>query len=195
MLCAPLMQLYWALVLCLVELHRENCAFFRRASAEISLLLCDCTNVYAVLIRDAGEISLLIANDITKVVTMTKYMVVFNDAYAWCTVIVLLALFAEFADWCQTVFHSFWTASMRALVAERFSDCIALVPGTVSELLFLLTVAEQSFTVFELRACLLSLLNDAVIALLSSVCTIVILYDKYKDTTNWYGMYLSSVTG
>jgi len=84
---------------------------------------------------------------------------------------------------------------MRALVAERFSDCIAVVPGTVSELLFLLTVAEQSFTVFELRACLLSLLNDAVIALLSSVCTIVILYDKYKDTTNWYGMYLSSVTG
>ena len=69
-------------MLCLVELHRENCAFLRRASAEISLLLCDCTNVYAVLIRDAGEISLLIANDITKVVTMTKYMVVFNDAYA-----------------------------------------------------------------------------------------------------------------
>ena len=84
---------------------------------------------------------------------------------------------------------------MRALVAERFSDCIAVFPGTVSELLFLLTVAEQSFTVFELRACLLSLLNDAVIALLSSVCTIVILYDKYEDTRIWYGMYLSSVTG
>ena len=53
------------------------------------------------------------------------------------------------------------------------------LPDTFSELLFLLNVDEQSFAVFELRACLLSSLNDAVIVLFSSVCTIVIIYDKY----------------
>jgi len=39
-------------VLCLVELHRESCAFFSRASAEISPLLCVCTSVCAVLIYE-----------------------------------------------------------------------------------------------------------------------------------------------
>ena len=45
-------------MLCLVELHRESCAFLSRASAEISPLLCVCTSVCVVFIRDAKEISL-----------------------------------------------------------------------------------------------------------------------------------------
>jgi len=76
-------------------------------------------------------------------------------------------------DCCWTVFCSFRTASMLAVVAKWFSDRTdrstraALCDySTACAALLLLIVAEQSFAVSKLRACLL-LPNDAVVVLLS----------------------------
>jgi hypothetical protein len=60
-----------------------------------------------------------------------------------------------------------------SLLRSAITESLALRAAITEPLtLFLLTVAEQSFAVSELRACLLSLPNDSVIALLSLSSTV-----------------------
>jgi len=127
------MQLYWALVLCLVKLHSDN-----RASAEMSPLVCVYTSVCVVFIRDAKEISLhfecepcqqgcyhdKVHGCFSRCVHLTR-LDRFVDAVRadfGCTARVIFTW-----DCCRTVFRSFWTAGMLSVIAKQCSCPIVLV--------------------------------------------------------------------
>jgi len=144
MLCAPFLQLYWALLSYLVRLHLKYCAFSWRASAEISPLSRGCTSVCVFPSRDAwaADFSVHLSckwcqhdchyDTVCGCFPRGLHMLVSLDCF-------VDALRADFScrhrtagmifawDCCRTAFFSFRTASMLAVVAEQCSDHTAFV--------------------------------------------------------------------
>ena len=137
MLCAPSMQLYWALALCFIKLHLESCVFLSRASAEISPLVCVCTSVCVILIHDAREMSLHFECEPCQ-----------QGCY-------------------QDKNHGCFPRCVRLTHLDRFVDAARADFGCTAGVIFAWDCCRTVFRSFQMLACLLSLLNTAVVPLLS----------------------------